>query len=61
MDTPLCIQIDDMKREIAKIVNGANLPPCVFEPILKDLYEEAHAVALEELKAAREKQEVQNG
>ena len=48
-DKPISMVLNDLKRGLINIVNEACLPPCLIEPILKDLYEETHMLAQQQL------------
>lgn len=49
MEKPTSIIIDELKKEIIKIINNAELPLCVIESILKDLYSEVSILAQQQL------------
>ena len=38
MEKPLSLILKDTKLELANICNNSNLPACLLEPILKELY-----------------------
>ena len=40
MEKPISLILRDTKLELAKICNNSQLPVCLLEPILKELYME---------------------
>ena len=38
MEKPISLILRDTKLELANICNNSNLPACLLEPILKELY-----------------------
>lgn len=49
MQKPTSIIIDEFKKEIVEIINNAELPLCIIESILKDLYSEVNILASQQL------------
>ena len=50
---PISIILDDLKKELANTINNSQLPLCLIEPILKDLYQEAANMAAQQLEQDR--------
>ena len=48
-DKPISMVLNELKQGLINTVNEACLPPCLIEPILKDLYEETHMLAQQQL------------
>jgi len=49
MNKPISMLINEAKINIIKAVNESNLPPCLMQPIIKDLYEQVLQQCREEL------------
>lgn len=50
---PISIILDDLKKELANAINNSQLPLCLIESILKDLYQEAANMAAQQLEQDR--------
>ena len=46
---PISILIDDFKQNLIETVNNSQLPPCITQPIIRELYEEVAAAARDQL------------
>lgn len=57
---PITVAIDDCKKDIAKLINDSNLPLCVLEFIVRDIYNEIHILSDRQLQEDREKYTQQN-
>lgn len=38
MEKPLNLKMQEIKNQIANVINGANLPAYILKPIIKDFY-----------------------
>ncbi len=50
MNKPISIIINETRTSLIDICNKSNLPACVLEPIIKDLYEEIKHISSIQLK-----------
>ena len=50
---PISIVIDDFRKDIAEVVNNSGLPFCIVEMIIKELYDESHMFAKQQLEIDR--------
>lgn len=50
---PLSIERDDFLRELIALINNSKLPPFILEPILKDMYNDIHLAAVQQLEKDR--------
>lgn len=55
MEKPVSLVLNDLKQEIVDSINKTNLPLCIVEPVLKDLYAEIATLAKQQL--AKDKEE----
>ena len=55
MNKPISMVINETRISLANVLNTSNLPPCILEMIVKDLYDEAR-----QLSAFQSKQDEQN-
>ena len=44
MEKPLGIRIEELKKQLADVINSSNLHPYILDNILKDIYQEVHMV-----------------
>lgn len=58
MEKPVSLVLNDLKQEIVDSINKTNLPLCIVEPVLKDLYAEIAALAKQQL--AKDKEEFES-
>lgn len=49
MRKPISLILRDTKLELAKICNDSQLPVCLLEPILKELYMEVKGLAKQQI------------
>ena len=40
MNKPISMLINEAKINITKVINESGLPPCLIQPIIKDIYEQ---------------------
>lgn len=50
MDKPLSIMIQETRTKLVDVCNDSKLPTCILEPIIKDLFNDVHMLAEEQLK-----------
>lgn len=50
MNKPISMIIDDTKTTLVKICNDSNLPLCILEMIVKDMYNEIQVLSQNQLK-----------
>ena len=50
MDKPLSLMIKETKMKLVDVCNESKLPTCILELIVKDLFNEIHMLAEEQLK-----------
>lgn len=58
MEKPVSLVLNDLKQEIVDSINKTNLPLCIVEPVLKDLYAEIATLAKQQL--AKDKEEFES-
>ena len=46
MNKPISLIREEVKKELADIINNSNLPPFVIEPILQDFLREVHVAVV---------------
>ena len=44
MEKPITMQIDELKKDLAGVINNSKLPIVLLDFILKDMYTEVHSV-----------------
>lgn len=49
MNKPISLLIKDSKQSIINTINETNLPPCLLEPIIKEIYFEVQGLVKQEL------------
>ena len=49
MNKPISILINEAKINITKVINASSLPPCLIQPIIKDIYEQVLQQCQQEL------------
>lgn len=49
MEKPISIIINDTKTELRKVCAESKLPSCILECLVKDLYNEIHALSVQQL------------
>ncbi len=49
MNKPISILINEAKINITKAINESGLPPCLIQPIIKDVYEQVLQQCQQEL------------
>lgn len=54
MNKPLSVNMNDTKMALANICNQSQLPMCILELIVRDIYEEIHLLAEQRLKQEEE-------
>ena len=54
-ETPIVIQIEQLKYTISKAIQNSKLPIFILNPILKDLYQESNALLQEYTKQELDK------
>lgn len=42
MEKPITIKIQELKENLAKLINESGLPSYIIEPIIKDFYQEIY-------------------
>lgn len=52
---PISMMINETKLSLIDICNKSNLPPCILEPIVKDLYDDVIRAASVQLKQDEER------
>lgn len=50
MNKPISMVINETRISLANVLNQSNLPPCILEMIVKDLYDEARQLSDMQLK-----------
>lgn len=45
MNKPISIVINETRISLANVLNKSNLPPCILEMIVKELYDEARQLS----------------
>ena len=55
MDKPISVVLEELKQDIINSINNTNLPICIIEPIIKDLYNEIAILSKQQL--AKDKEE----
>ena len=50
MNKPISMVINETRISLANVLNKSNLPPCILEMIVKELYDEIKYVAAMQLK-----------
>ena len=59
-ETPIVIQIEQLKYTISKAIQNSKLPIFILNPILKDLYQESNALLQEYTKQELDKYQQAN-
>ena len=49
MNKPISMLINEAKINITKVINESSLPPCLIQPIIKDIYEQVLQQCQQEL------------
>lgn len=57
MNKPITIVYEDLKRDIAELINASSLPPFVLESIIKDFFIEISDVAKKQYEYDKEQYE----
>lgn len=57
MDKPISVVLEELKQDIINSINNTNLPICIIEPIIKDLYNEIAVLSKQQLLKDKEKYE----
>ena len=55
IEKPISLTIEEVKAEIANIINNSQLPSVVLDLIVKDIYNEVHSIYIQQ--AMQEQQE----
>lgn len=50
MNKPISMTINETRLSLLNVLNTSNLPPCILEMIIKDLYSEAKQLSTFQLK-----------
>lgn len=45
MNKPISMAINETRISLANVLNTSNLPPCILEMIVKELYDEARQLS----------------
>ncbi len=53
MDKPIQINIEELKNNIASIINDAKLPMCIITPVIKDIFEQCSLIEKQQLEFAK--------
>lgn len=48
IEKPISLTIEEVKAEIANIINNSQLPPVVLDLIVKDIYNEVHSIYIQQ-------------
>ena len=48
IEKPISLIIEEVKTEIANIINNSQLPPVVLDLIVKDIYNEVHSIYIQQ-------------
>lgn len=51
VENPFAVRVAEFKQEVIEAIMGHNLPPCVIEPILANIYNQVAAAAEKQLEA----------
>lgn len=54
MNKPISMVINETRLSLANVLNTSNLPSCILEMIVKDLYDEARHISSVQLKQDEE-------
>lgn len=54
MNKPISMTINETRISLANVLNTSNLPPCILEMIVKELYDEARHISSVQLKQDEE-------
>ena len=57
MDKPLSMRLDELRQEIAKVINEAKIPMYLVDPITRDIAIEVSAAAKQQAELERQKYE----
>lgn len=57
MNKPITIIYEELKRDIAELINASNLPPFVLESLIKDFFIEISDVAKKQYEHDKEQYE----
>lgn len=57
MEKPLNLRIEEVRNQIANIINEANLPAYILKPIVKDFYTQLQNLEQQELIQAQRQYE----
>lgn len=57
MEKPLNLRIEEVKKQIAEIINNAKLPAYILKPIVKDFYMQLQNLEQQELVQAQKEYE----
>ena len=57
MEKPISVVLEELKQDIINSINNTNLPICIIEPIIKDLYNEIAALSRQQLLKDKEEYE----
>lgn len=57
MEKPLNLKMQEIKNQIANVINGANLPAYILKPIIKDFYVQLENLERTELIEAQKQYE----
>lgn len=57
MDKPLTLHIEDTKNALVQIINESNLHPYILDSIVGNIYNEVHAVYLQQLQYEKKEYE----
>lgn len=57
MNKPITIVYEELKRDIAELINASNLPPFVLESLIKDFFIEISDVAKKQYEYDKEQYE----
>ena len=49
MEKSLTIRIEELKHNIANLINTSNLHPYILDSIIKQMYEEIHSVYMQDI------------
>lgn len=53
---PLTLQVQETEKEIAEVINKANLPAYVLKQILKDIYQQIEVIEQQEIEEYQKKE-----
>lgn len=53
MEKPIALILNDFKTALISAINESNLPACLMEPVLKDIYGQISNLSIQELNAQK--------